>query len=141
MRQHPLSVTEGQWAWHTTVAGTATIAATLQRQGRSASFGEVLCGWRDDREFREAWCGWLADVPIDAYCWELPPLTQSALSRPFECIFVASPALSVPRGDAAAFDEHFATTDGGSSAIIFNNLGGDALLVAPRPLADADRYS
>ena len=137
----PRPAVDEQWSWHTTAAGSATIAAGLQRQGRPANFGEVLGGWRDDREFRKAWCRWLRDVPIDAYCWELPPLTQSTLSRPFECVFVANPALSAPPGDADAFEEHFAASDAASSAVIFGNLGGDALLVAPRPLADDEHYS
>ncbi len=57
-------------------------------------------------------------------------MTAASVSRPFECVFVASPALAGMRPDPRAFAEHCRTD---ARVATFPNLGGDATLVAPCP--------
>lgn len=42
--------------------------------------------------------------------------------------------------DADPFNEHF-DRETGSDVLAFANLGGDAMLVVPRPIADASAYA
>lgn len=130
------------WRWRTAaVPGTAVIKAELSIEGGSLSFAEVLMGWRQDDVFRRDWSRWLADIPMASYCWELPVLTKERLSRPFECVFVESPALAIPLADPSPFAEFLAASSADQDAVIFPNLGGDALLVAPTLQAPASVYS
>src|SRR5262245_54916716 len=76
-------------------------------RGRALTFDEAVRGWRDRDDFREFWCASLRDVPFGAYAWECPPVTASSASRPFECVFVASPVLARMPSDPQAFAEHF----------------------------------
>jgi hypothetical protein len=97
--------------------------------GRRLAFGEVVAAWRSDAQFRASWAASLAGIPFDAYCWECPLVTTATASRPFECVFVSSPALAGMRPEPEAFEEHFRDA---AAVATFPNLGGDAMLVAPR---------
>ena len=79
-----------------------------------------------------------ATLAFDAYCWECPPVTAQTLSREFECVFVSSPALARMPQDSEAFAEHFRPD---RSVVTFDNLGGDAMLVAPCPGGEGSNYS
>lgn len=110
-------------------------AATLQwrlldSSGCEAGFSQVVADWASDAAFRSRWHEFLREVPFPAYAWECPPVTAATASRPFECVFVPSPALACMRPDPAAFAEHFRED---ASVVTFENLGGDATLVAPCP--------
>jgi hypothetical protein len=98
-------------------------------------FADVIGKWRTDDAFRCFWTAALSDVPFDAYCFEMPPLTRASLGRPFECVCVDSPALAHTAPEPEPFSEHFgkASTSG---VVVFENLGRDAILVAPCPRAD-----
>jgi hypothetical protein len=97
---------------------------------RAMSFGGVIDAWRESAPFRETWVSWLSGVPYEAVCWECPPVSDTTLDRPFECVFVSSPSLARLATDSYAFSGHFRPN---SEVATFWNLGGDALLVAPCP--------
>lgn len=102
------------------------------------SFAEVCDAWRTNRPFRAFWSSGLCGVPFGAYCWECPPVTGATRGSPFECVFVASPALARMRPEPEAFAKHFRAD---SVVVTFANLGGDALLVAPCPGPPGSDYS
>jgi hypothetical protein len=59
------------------------------------------------------------------------------VSQPFEFVLLDSPGLA-RRPDPEAFEEHFAKAEAGVAA--FPNLGGDAIMVVPAPLAEPSAY-
>ena len=104
---------------------------------RPATVGEVLRGWREEAGFRTWFNGLLAGVPFDAFRWETPAVTTDTLGRPFECAVLDAPGLA-RTPDPQAFAEHFAGADADVAAV--PNLGGDAILIIPCPIADRSAY-
>jgi hypothetical protein len=104
---------------------------------RPATFADVLRGWREDADFRRLFNALLADPPYAAFRWETPPVSNATLMRPFEFVLLDSPGLA-PRPDPDAFAEHFAGAQSG--VVEFSNLGGDAILVVPCPVAEPSAY-
>ena len=111
---------------------------TVERSARTASFGEVLDGWRDDVAARSCLLRELRETPHAAYFWETPPLTLDTLHRSFQCAVLPTPALERARPDADAFSEHFCLD---AHVVTFPNLGGDATLVAPCPHGPPRAYT
>jgi hypothetical protein len=74
-------------------------------------------------------------MSFGAYCWECPPVTEANRSVPFECVFVSSSSLARMGTDPDAFAEHFRPD---CDVVTFENLGGDATLVAPCPEGNAN---
>ncbi len=64
-------------------------------------------------------------------------MTAATISRPFEFVLLDSPGLA-RRPDAEAFAEHFRAGEAG--VVTFANLGGDAILVVPCPVAEPSAY-
>jgi hypothetical protein len=93
-------------------------------------FAGVVRRWVADAGFRSFWHAGIRAVPFEAHAWECPPVTAEDFSRPFECVFVQSPALARMASEPEAFADHFRS---GCEAVTFRNLGGDAVLVAPCP--------
>jgi hypothetical protein len=102
------------------------------------SYADVLRSWSDDAGFRSLFNAQLADAPYTAFRWETPPVTEATISRPFEFVLLDSPGLAL-RADPEAFAEHFeaASEDG---VVVFPNLGRDAIMVVPCPLAAPSSY-
>lgn len=96
---------------------------------------KICSAWRSDSGFRSSWIGGLKTLPFGAYCWECPPVDEVNFGRGFECVFVSSPSLARMGTDPDAFAEHFRP---GCDAVTFDNLGGDATLVAPCPEGNAN---
>ncbi|MGH8504131.1 MAG: DUF6940 family protein [Gammaproteobacteria bacterium] len=113
---------------------------TLERNGSPATYAQVIHGWKSDPEFRAFYIALLADAPFDAMFWESPPITRTSLDRPYEFVLVNSPALATATPDAAAFAAAFSTASAEEGVVTFENLGGDALLVAPCPAGPACVY-
>lgn len=104
---------------------------------RPATFADVLRVWQDDAGFRSLFNSLLADAPYIAFRWETPAVTTATVSRPFEFVLLDSPGLA-HRPDPEAFAEHFGGAEAGVS--VFPNLGGDAVMVVPCPLAEPAAY-
>ncbi len=109
----------------------------MRAGSRRLTYDDVLHGWVEDAAFRSWFCDTLAAHPEEAFRWETPPVTASTLTRVFEFIVHASPEL-VRRPDPSAFGESFVEHADGVSC--FANLGGDARLVVPIPMAPHEAY-
>src|SRR5262245_20213284 len=105
---------------------------------RPATFAEVLERWRSDAGFRSWFNTILADSPFTAFRWETPPVTAATSSRDFEFVLLDSPGLA-RRPEPEAFSEHFADATSGG-VIVFPNLGGDAIMIVPHPIAPPSTY-
>ncbi len=106
---------------------------TIRRDGKPASYAEVIERWQCDGDFRDFFITLLAEAPYDAYLWETPPITLLSSTRSFEFVLVESPALARLSPDPAAFACHFEAVGAGIDVAAFSNLSGDALLLAPSP--------
>jgi hypothetical protein len=98
------------------------------------SFGEVIGLLESDSEFRSFFTSAIQQAGYDSYFWEVPAVTSATLEQPFEFVVVEGASLEFLRPDPKPFAEHFAARPG-ASVIDFPNLGGDALLVVPAPVA------
>jgi len=129
------------WTWHLqATADPSAYTATLRHDAETVTVAAFLDALLDDAAFRAFWTAQLRTIPFKAYCWEMPPLSPSRLEQPFECAFVESPMLARVVADASPFAEPFAQSAPAAAIATFENLGRDALLVAPKPLADAAVY-
>lgn len=105
----------------------------LTFDSRRLSYAEVIELWRGSEEFRAFLAEVLREAPMEAFFWEVAPVTVGTLGRPFECVLVQDGgALRRQRANLAAFREHFDSRPG-EQVVTFPNLGGDAVLVAPAP--------
>jgi hypothetical protein len=109
-----------------------------EQTGAAVAFDRVIRGWNDSEPFRAFWSANLRELPFEAYAWECPPVTGATRSRPFECVFVASPSLDRLPPDPRPFADYLRS---GRSVVTFGNLGGDALLVAPCAGPTGSNYS
>ncbi len=103
-------------------------------------FATALTLLHDDEAFREFFIALLRDAPFGAYRFETPALTFASADEPFEFVLVRDASLDRP-ASPSAFAEHFAASDGDAPCVGFANLGQDAFLVVPTPLADASVYA
>ena len=104
----------------------------VEHDTRPLSFADVLALWREDANFTTLFVDLLAKVPFTAFRFETPPLTSGHLARPFEFVLVDSPDLELP-ADTETFRSAFEAAPAGSTVTEFDNLGGDARLIAPLP--------
>ena len=95
------------------------------------SWRQMHAAWGADPGFCAIFSKALADVPLDAYFWETPPLDATTIDRPFECVLIAAPMLALRPADSRPFAARFNAADESTQAIAFANVGGDADLVVP----------
>ena len=114
------------------------------------TYAEVIELWQRDRNFRSFFSSLLAESPFKAYFWETPPITISTVNQSFEFVLIDSPQLARVKPDRDSFRQYFTSTIGdhavpGSSPdreiITFPNLGQDALLIVPCPIAETATYT
>jgi hypothetical protein len=106
-------------------------------RARPAAFSEVVRSWESDADFRSWFNSILAAAPYSAFRWETPAVTSVSINRPFEFVLLDSPGLA-SRPDPNAFADHYA--GGVNGVTVFPNLGGDATLIVPCPVAEASAY-
>jgi hypothetical protein len=116
--------------------GGRVVRISIDRAGQPATVADVLRCWQLDPDFRAFFNALLAEVPFSTFRWETPAVTAVTIGRPFECVVLNSPGLA-DRPDPKAFAEHFRAE---TAVVTFTNLGGDALLVVPCPLAEPSAY-
>jgi hypothetical protein len=109
----------------------------VEMDARPATFADVLRGWQGDAGFRSLFNSLLAAAPYTAFRWETPAVSAATVTRPFEFVLLDSPGLACPP-DPEAFAGHF--TGAKAGVAVFLNLGGDAILVVPCPLAEPSAY-
>jgi len=129
--------------WTTTsekVAGGRGLRFVVALNAAPVSYAEVLRRWQTDDEFRSFFLKLLADSSYEAFRWETPPITASNRQRPFEFVLLDSPGLA-SEPEPEAFAAQFRASKPGELAIEFSNLGKDAILVVPCPLAEHPAYA
>jgi hypothetical protein len=127
------------WTWPSDSPDEQTIRFRVRSGDRRLSWDEVLSLWRDNAAFRTAFGNVLAAAPFEAFRWETPAVTAGDVQTAFEFVLVESPAL-LTAADPSPFAGHFSRS-GSASIVAFQNLGGDAELVVPCPLAPEPAYA
>ncbi len=103
--------------------------------GDTLSFARAIDAWQHDDDFFAAFDRCLAACAHDAVFFEMPPATRDRIDEPFRFVLVAAPTLSGLRADPSPFANRFRTARDGEM-LVFENLGGDAVLVCPAPLPE-----
>ena len=113
----------------------------IRLDDKPVSYFEILEHWRSDHAFLAFFIDLLADAPYRAYLWETPPITKANAMRPFEFVFVDSPTLAGRSPDPITFASYFEDADVSAEAVVFANIGSDAVLVAPCPKGPSSAYT
>jgi hypothetical protein len=127
------------WTWPCESPDKQTIRFLVRSGDRPLSRGEVLELWRDSTAFRTAFSDVLAAAPFEAFRWETPAVTASDMQSAFEFVLTESPEL-LTAADPSPFAAHFRHA-GSAPVVAFRNLGGDAQLLVPCPLAPETTYT
>jgi hypothetical protein len=120
------------------LAAPRTIKVVIDQDATPISYAEVLSYWQNDASFRTMFIGLLADAPFSSFRFETPPLTTLNVNRPFEFVLLDSPDLNRD-ADEDAFAEHFRSAPK-KGVVAFSNLGRDAILIVPSPIANPSAY-
>jgi hypothetical protein len=111
------------------------------RDGSAVSFRELFDLLETDSSFARWYAGELAARGRRAFFWEHPAITRASCDHPAEFVLVDGEPLEALRPDPGPFRSHFdSDSQPDDDVAVFPNLGGDALLLAPRPLAAAAAY-
>ncbi|MGF1521730.1 MAG: hypothetical protein ACFBSF_05350 [Leptolyngbyaceae cyanobacterium] len=114
------------------------LKSVIQFDNSAVTYAEGLQRWQTDESFRSFFIKLLFDSPYAAFRWETPSLTVATVNRPFEFVLLDSPSLDrMPEPEV--FADHFDEANP-SDVVEFSNLGGDAILVVPCPIAPATAY-
>lgn len=101
------------------------------------SYADVIDLWQNAPEFRRFFNTILANAPFPAFFWEVAPINNQELEKPFEFVLVNSSILPQVVADPHAFQEYFHPNQ---LVVDFWNLGKDARLIVPTPVAEASCY-
>lgn len=112
-----------------------TIGPGILRGTLPETRDRVLTLWAADPRFARAFSNAVAAAPFAGVYFETPSLTTDTLSLPFECVLLDGAALAGVDADPAPFRTKL---HGPDAVVTFDNLGGDALLVAPTPAEGVD---
>lgn len=121
--------------------GDTTTRSLVHWEGARLSVQSVLDLCQSDHLFRSQFIDMLAASPFPAYFWEIPAITTSSLTQPFEFVLLEARTLITASPDIQAFQEHFVHEDKRDGIVVFDNLGHDATLIVPCPLASAEVYT
>ena len=96
------------------------------------SFGAYLQLLAEDQAFASWFTDLLAGADYEAFFWEHPPLSDANIDSEVEFVLLDSPALARLGPNPEPFSSHF-ERDREGEIVSFRSLGGDAVLLAPRP--------
>ena len=121
----------------TPAAAGAAVRLTCHRAGPEAapvSAYDVWTALQAQPEAADRLSAALAAAPFDAAFFETPPVASAAdaAALAFEAMLLPAPGLAAMRPEPAAYAEHMGASPAGGAAV-FANLGGDAVLVSPKP--------
>jgi hypothetical protein len=125
-------------AYPITQTPNTTLQFQIKEQGEPLPFSKVIQLWQNSALFRSYFNTLLAEIPFEAFYWEVAPMTKTKTSLPFEFVVVNSAPLRHIIPDQRAFQEYFATD---KTVADFLNLGKDAHLLVPMPIGDASCYA
>ena len=114
---------------------------SLFEDDKQLSYDNVIRYWLDSSEFRNFYFSNLRDSAFDAFFWEHPPLMRSNIQQSYEFVLVDSPQFVRGNADLVPFREKFESLPPGKEVIAFENLGGDAELIVPCPVAEPNVYA
>ena len=117
-----------------------TSKITLSHGKKALSFHEVIDLWCDSHEFRFCFTEQLSQSCFEAFFWETLPVTNQTSNCPFEFVLIEGLALLRRQPDPSPFQSQF-SSHASQEVLAFPNLGGDAILVVPKPLTDASCYT
>lgn len=110
-------------------ASNGTDLITLYENTNPLTFRSLFRLLQDDAGFANWYTDLLNCSRFNAYFWEHPPLTRSSIDDEAEFVMIDAPMLDRMPVNANAFRSYFA----GNKVVTFQNLGGDATLIAPSP--------
>ncbi|UCC13810.1 MAG: hypothetical protein JSW21_10640 [Gammaproteobacteria bacterium] len=113
----------------------------LRLDSHQPTWGDIIEGWRRDPTFRDFFIQMLATAPFPAYYFETPPLGEAALAMPFEFALIDSTLLAGVDAEPHVFESHFDGPAMRDGITVFDNLGGDAVLIAPCPTGPLPAYA
>ncbi len=128
-----------QWTASAEILDGRSTRYRLVENGQPISFANWLASMQRDANFRVYFNELLAGSRYLAFRWESPGITLAAMDRPFEFVLLDSPGLE-RKPEPGAFANQFSMADENDLAIEFTNLGGDAILIVPRPQEPSDEY-
>ena len=127
----------GKNEWTARKSGSgATELIALYENGKRLTFRSLFGLLQDDAEYANWYTALLNRLPFNAYFWEHPPLTQSSIDDEAEFVVIDAPMLDRMAVNANAFRSYFS----GDEVVTFQNLGGDATLIAPSPGESSASY-
>ncbi len=101
------------------------------------SFGAYLKLLEEDQEFAGWFTDLLAGADHAAFFWEHPPISDANIDSGVEFVLLDSPVLARLGPDPEPFSSHF-ERDREGEIVSFRSLGGDAVLLAPRPFGSPE---
>lgn len=125
------------WTYHSNEVSKGAVRYELFFESSPASYESVVQAWIEDERFREFFNRILADSNHSALRWETPAVSTRTLTRAFEFVLVDAAYLA-RKPEPKAFLEYFARAD--SDVLAFPNLGRNATMIVPRPLANDACY-
>ena len=103
------------------------------------SFREMFDLLETDDAFTNWYTGELASCDVSAFYWEHPPLSSESIDYEAEFVLIDAPFLAEISAEPAPFQSQF-DRQRDSDIVAFPNLGGDALLIVPRPIGPLEAY-
>ena len=113
----------------------------LFESGSPLSYAVVINYWLESTDFRNFYFSVLSDSSFDAFFWEHPPVTKLNTTQTYEFVLVHSPQLSKVSADPSPFHDKFKSLPESQTVIAFENLGRDAELIVPCPVAEQNIYA
>lgn len=111
----------------------------IYKEDNQLSYYAFLDLLQQEIQFRTFFIELLSDIPFRAYQWEMPPVTARSADQPFEFVVTKNVHIDLPP-DPGPFSQYFKEPNDNAIAV-FDNLGGDAKLIAPAPAAEDLNYS
>lgn len=103
----------------------------VRRHRHPLSYSDVIHSWQKDAGFRTYFTSLLANVPFDAFLWEVHPVTSKTLDKVFEFVLADCAALYRAQADPLPFKQHIESEKVDDSVVEFPNIAGDAWLIVP----------
>jgi len=110
----------------------------IQQENSFMSNRQFLHLLKEDQKFISFYTGFLRDCQFEAFFWENKPVAHTNINKTYECSLVNSSILAGVVPNQQAFSSLFT---GKKQVVSFPNLGGDAILIAPCPVAKPDVYT
>lgn len=110
----------------------------LRQNDKILTFQEVISLLKNSTDFIHFFTETLKTSPYQGFFWEVKPVTIKGIHQDFEFVLVNSSTLPTITADPAAFETYFNTQ---KEVVTFPNMGGDAQLIVPTPVATTASYS